>query len=77
MNAEDAVTFVVLESDNIRYKYPVEVLGETEHELRVRWLGTGGFRLPNKQFVRQDDIILMPKAALFNIDDEVGVGQIN
>jgi hypothetical protein len=77
MNVENAVDFVVLESENIRYKYPVEVLEETEDELRVRWLGIGGFRLPNKQFVEQGDIILIPKAALFSASDELAVGPIN
>jgi hypothetical protein len=77
MNAEDAIAFAVIESENVRYKYPIQVIGETEHELKVRWLGTGGFRLPNKQFVWQDDIIMIPKAALFDADDEVAVGPIN
>jgi hypothetical protein len=64
MNA--ATRFLALDTWAGRRYYTVEVVGETPKKARVRILTPGGVTLPGRRHFHYNEMVLVPKHALYD-----------
>lgn len=58
-----------------RRYYAVEIIGETPKKFRVRILTPGGVMLPGKRYFHFDEVVLVPKHAIFDMPEQHKIEQ--